>query len=37
MFIILFENNSVYAVNLQSANWLWYNNYDTIEKELDKA
>ena len=37
MFIILFENNYFYAVKLQSANWSWYNNYDTIEKELDKA
>lgn len=37
MFIILFKNNYFYAVKLQSANWSWYNNYDTIEKELDKA
>ena len=37
MFIILFENNYFYAVKLQSANWSCYNNYDTIEKELDKA
>lgn len=37
MFIILFENSYFYAVKLQSANWSWYNNYDTTEKELDKA